>query len=344
MTRGALLTTVVGSYPQPDWLVDRDVLKARGVPRVRARDIWRVDERFLAQAQDDATLLALRDMEAAGIDIVTDGEMRRESYSNRFATSLEGFDADHPGVTMGRTGKPTPVPRVVGPVRRARPVQVRDVEFLRRSTQRPIKITLPGPFTITQQAQNDHYRDDASLAMDVAVAVNEEIRDLKAAGADVIQLDEPWIQARPDRARQYAVAAIDRALQGVSGPTALHMCFGYAYTVKDKGGLGYEFLAELNDCAVQQISLEAAQPRLDLALLKQLPAKTVILGVLDLDDPAVETAETVAARLRAALRFVPPERLIAAPDCGMKYLSRETAFAKLQALVAGTALVRAELI
>jgi 5-methyltetrahydropteroyltriglutamate--homocysteine methyltransferase len=337
-----LLTTVVGSYPQPGWLVDREVLSAKGVPRVRARDIWRVEERFLAQAQDDATRLAVLDMERAGIDIISDGEIRRESYSNRFATSLEGFDAERPGVTIGRTGRPTPVPRVVGPVRRAAPVQVRDVEFLRSITDRPIKITLPGPFTITQQAQNDFYADEAALAMDVAAAVNAELKALKAAGADVVQLDEPWMQARPEQARRYAVAAINRALDGVPGPTALHTCFGYAHTVKDKRG-GYAVLAELNDCAVQQVSLEAAQPRLDLARLAELPGKTIILGVLDLDAPAVETPEMVAARIRAALKFVPPERLILAPDCGMKYLPREIAFGKLQALVAGTDLVRAEL-
>jgi 5-methyltetrahydropteroyltriglutamate--homocysteine methyltransferase len=337
-----LLTTVVGSYPQPEWLVDRDALAARGVPRVRAQEIWRLSEPWLAQAQDDATLLAVRDMERAGIDIVTDGEVRRESYSNRFATSLEGFDAEHAGVTMGRTGKPTPVPRVVGPVRRTRPVQVRDVEFLRQSTDRPIKATLPGPFTITQQAQNDHYPDDAGLAMDVAAAVNEELQALKAAGADVVQLDEPWLQARPDAARRYAVAAINRALQGVAGPTALHTCFGYAFTVKDKRG-GYAVLAELNECAVEQVSIEAAQPRLDLAILKELPAKTIILGVIDLADPAIETPETVAGRIRSALRFLSPDRLLLAPDCGMKYLPRPVAFGKLRALVAGAALVRAEL-
>jgi 5-methyltetrahydropteroyltriglutamate--homocysteine methyltransferase len=332
----------VGSYPQPDWLVDREVLSAKGVPRVRARDIWRVEERWLAQAQDDATRLAVHDMERAGIDIVTDGEMRRESYSNRFATSLEGFDAERPGTTIGRTGRPTPVPRVVGPVRRAGPVQVRDVEFLRSITDRPIKITLPGPFTITQQAQNDHYADEAALAMDVAAAVNAELKALKAAGADVVQLDEPWMQARPEQARRYAVAAINRALEGVAGPTAVHTCFGYAHTVKDKRG-GYAVLAELNACAVQQVSLEAAQPRLDLARLAELPSKTIILGVIDLDAPAVETPEMVAARIRAALKFVPPERLVLAPDCGMKYLTREIAFGKLQALAAGAALVRAEL-
>ena len=342
MRRDALLTTVVGSYPQPDWLVDRENLRSRPVPRVRARDIWRVEERFLAQAQDDATLLALRDMEVAGIDIVTDGEIRRESYSNLFATPLDGFDVDNPGVTLGRTGRPTPVPRVVGPVRRARPVQVRDVEFLRRNTDRLIKITLPGPFTITQQAQNDYYPDDTRLAMDVAVAVNEEIKELKAAGADVIQLDEPWLQARPEQARRYAGAAINRALEGVEGPTALHTCFGYAHAVKNRLS-GYLFMAELTECVVQQISIEAAQPRLDLALLEQIPTKTIILGVIDLDDPIVETPEAVAARIRSALRFVPPERLIAAPDCGMKYLPRDVAFGKLKALVAGAALVRAEL-
>ena len=341
MTRELLLTTVVGSYPQPDWLVDRESL-GRRVPRVRAREIWRVEETFLEQAQDDATLLAIRDMERAGIDIVTDGEIRRESYSNRFATALAGMDIDNPGVALARTGRPTPVPRVVGPVRRTRPVQLRDAEFLRRSTDRRIKITLPGPFTITQLAQNDHYPDEQSLAMDVAVAVNEEIRDLRAAGVDVIQLDEPYLQARPGKARQYAIAAINQALEGVDGPTALHLCFGYAHTVKTKGS-AYSFLPELNECVTRQLSIEAAQPNLDLTILRQIPTKTIILGVINLDDMAVETPETVAARIRNALAFVPPERLLVAPDCGMKYLPREVAFGKLKALTEGARIVRAEL-
>ena len=342
MPSDLLLTTVVGSYPQPDWLVDRENLKGRFPPRVRARELWRVDSRWLEQAQDDATLLAIRDMERAGIDIITDGEIRRESYSNRVATALEGMDIERPGVALDRTGHPNPVPRVAGPIRRARPILVRDLEFLRRHTDRRIKITLPGPFTITQQAQNDHYRDEETLAMDVAEALRQEILDLRAAGADVIQLDEPYLQARPEKAKAYGVAAIDRALEGVPGPTALHLCFGYAHVVKNRAGR-YAFLAELDACRVQQISIEAAQPKLDLAVLRDLPQKTIILGVLDLDDPQMEVPETVASRLRDALRFVPPHRLIAAPDCGMKYLPRDVAFGKLRALAAGAALVRAEL-
>ena len=342
MKNDSLLTTVVGSYPQPDWLVDRDNLKSRLPPRVRALEIWRVEERFLGQAQDDATLLAIRAMEWAGIDIITDGEIRRESYSNRFATALEGVDIDNPGVALDRTGHPNPVPRVVGRVRRTRPVLVRDAEFLRRNTDRRIKITLPGPFTITQQAQNDYYPDDQGLAMDVALAVNEEIKDLFAVGADVIQLDEPYLQARPEKARQYAVAVINRALEGVDGTTALHTCFGYAHIVKNRLP-GYTFLTELNDSLVRQISIEAAQPKLELSILKGLPAKTIILGVLSLDDMTVEPPELVATRIRRALEFIPPERLIVAPDCGMKYLSRDVAFGKLTALVEGARIVRREL-
>lgn len=337
-----LLTTVVGSYPQPDWLVNRENLKNRLPPRVRAREIWRVEERFLEAAQDDATLLAIRDMESAGIDIITDGEIRRESYSNRFATALDGFDIDNPGVALNRTGHPTPVPRVVGPVRRSRPIQVRDVEFARRNTDRRLKITLPGPFTIAQQAQNDYYRDDESLAMDIAAAVNAEIRDLRAAGADVVQLDEPYLQARPEKAKAYALAAINRALEGVEGDTALHTCFGYAHIVKKRLS-GYSFLTELNDCLARQLSIEAAQPNLDLSILAKIPRKTIMLGVINLDDLAVETPEIVAARIRSALKFVPPDRLIVAPDCGMKYLPREVAFRKLKALVEGAGIVRGEL-
>jgi 5-methyltetrahydropteroyltriglutamate--homocysteine methyltransferase len=340
--RKLLPTTVVGSYPQPDWLIDRERLGSRLPPRVRARELWRVDDAFLEQAQDDATLLAIRDMERAGIDIITDGEMRRESYSNRFATALDGVDLDNPGTALDRTGHPNPVPRVVGPIRRTRAVEVRDVEFLRANTTRQTKITLPGPFTMTQQAQNDHYADEESLALAYAEAVNEEARDLKAAGADVVQIDEPYLQARPEPARRYAVKAINRALEGIEGDTALHMCFGYAHIVHDKPS-GYSFLAELNACAARLISIETAQPRLDVSVLSALPDKTVILGVLDLGDLSVEAPETVAERIRNALEHVPPERLVVAPDCGLKYLPRQVALAKLTNMVAGTRLVRSEL-
>jgi 5-methyltetrahydropteroyltriglutamate--homocysteine methyltransferase len=336
-----LATTVVGSYPQPEWLVDRALL-SKQVPRVRARDIWRVPEPFLEQAQDDATIVAIRDMERAGIDIVTDGEIRRESYSNRFATALDGVDVENPGTTMGRTGIRIPVPRVVGPIRRRHPVEVRDVEFLRRNTDRPIKITMPGPFTMAQQAQDEHYKDDEALAMAYADAVNAEARDLKAAGADVIQLDEPWLQARPEQAELYGVEAIDRALAGIPGTTAVHLCFGYAHTVRDKPS-GYSFLGSLADSAATQISVEAAQPKIDLGVLRALAPKTILLGVIDLARKEAETPEQVADRIRAALKFVPAERLIPAPDCGMKYLARDLAFAKLKALAGGTAIVRREL-
>ena len=337
-----LLTTLVGSYPQPDWLVDREALLRVRVPRVRAREIWRVEERFLEQAQDDATLLAIRDLERVGLDVITDGEIRRESYSNRFATALEGMDLDRPGVVPGRTGRPTPVPRVIGPIRRSRPVELHDVEFLRRNTDCRIKMTVPGPFTMSQQALNEYYPDERSLALDLAVAVNAELRDLKAAGADVVQIDEPYLQAQPEKARAWGVEVINRVLEGIAGETALHLCFGYAAVVTDKPGR-YDFLTELNDCSAAQISIEAAQPNLDLSILKGLPEKTIILGVLNLGDLAIETPEQVAARARAALEHLPPERLILATDCGMKYLPREVAFGKLQALVAGARLVRAEL-
>jgi 5-methyltetrahydropteroyltriglutamate--homocysteine methyltransferase len=334
-----LRTTVVGSYPQPEWLIDRHTL---GVPRVRVQERWRIPAEFLEQAQDDATLLAVRAMEQAGVDIITDGEVRRESYSNRFATALDGIDLTRPGTVQGRTGGSVTVPRVVGPIRRTRPVQVRDVAFLRQHTTRSIKVTLPGPFTMTQQAQNDYYPDDEQLALDYAAAVNEEVHALFAAGADVVQLDEPWMQARPEQARRYAVKAINRALAGVQGTTAVHMCFGYAASVRQKPN-AYDFLPELEAAAVQQVSIEAAQPRLDLSILTALPSKTIILGVLDLNDPTPESPEVVAQRLRAALRYVSPDRLIAAPDCGMKYLPRHVADRKLRALVLGAAIVREEI-
>jgi 5-methyltetrahydropteroyltriglutamate--homocysteine methyltransferase len=337
-----LLTTVVGSYPQPGWLIDRERLGERLPPRVRARELWRVPEPYLEEAQDDATRLAVSDLERAGVDVITDGEMRRESYSNRFATALDGVDLDSPGVALDRTGHENPVPRVVGPIRRTRPVEVRDVEFLRSITNRRIKITVPGPFTMTHQAQNDHYPDERSLALAYAEAVNEELRDLKAAGADVVQIDEPYLQARPEQAREYAVEAIDRALAGIEGETVLHTCFGYAHIVHDRPS-GYPFLRELNDCAATQLSLEAAQPNLDPEVLRDLPDKTIVLGVLDLGSDEAETPEVVAERIRRALEVVPPERLVVAPDCGMKYLSRGLAFRKLRAMVAGARLVRKDL-
>jgi len=307
-------------------------------PRVRARELWRVPEPLLEEAQDDATRLAVQDMERAGVDVITDGEMRRESYSNRFATALDGVDLDEPGVALDRTGHPNPVPRVVGPIRRTRPVEVRDVEFLRAITNRRIKITVPGPFTMAQQAQNDHYADDRSLALAYAEAVNEELHDLKSAGADVVQIDEPYLQARPEPAREYAVEAINRALDGIDGETVLHTCFGYAHIVHDRPS-GYPFLRELDDCAATHLSLEAAQPNLDPEVLRDVADKTIVLGVLDLGAPDVETPEVVADRIRRALAVVPAERLVVAPDCGMKYLPRERAFRKLEAMVAGARLV-----
>ncbi len=342
MTEILLPTTVVGSYPQPGWLIDRDRLTHLPPVRVRAQELWRVAEAWLEEAQDDATRLAIRDMEEAGIDIVTDGEIRRESYSNRFATALSGVDLDNPATVRGRSSGTVVVPRIVGPIRRLHPVEVRDVEFLRRHTDRTIKITLPGPFTMSRQAKNEYYKDEEELVMDYAAAVNAEVRDLKAAGADVIQLDEPWLQARPEEARRLALPAIERALDGIPGPTALHLCFGYAYVSRDKPN-GYSFLSELTATRIDQISIEAAQPDLDLADLDGLAGKTVIFGVISMGDPQPEKPETVAARIRAALRHVPPERLIPAPDCGMKYLPRDIAFAKLKALADGAAIVRREL-
>jgi 5-methyltetrahydropteroyltriglutamate--homocysteine methyltransferase len=342
VTETLLPTTVVGSYPQPDWLIDRERLTHLPPVRVRAQELWRVPEPWREAAQDDATRLAIRDMEEAGIDLVSDGEIRRESYSNRFATALSGVDLDHPAEVRGRSSGTVVVPRITGPIRRLRPVEVRDVEFLRRHTRHPIKITLPGPFTMSRQAKNEFYRDEEELVMDYAAAVNAELHDLKAAGADLVQLDEPWLQARPEEARRLAVPAINRALHGISGPTALHLCFGYAYVARDKPNR-YSFLSELTATAATQISIEAAQPSLDLADLDGLGDKTVVFGVISMGDPEAETAETVATRIRAALRHVPAERLIPAPDCGMKYLPRDLAFAKLKALADGARIVRREL-
>jgi 5-methyltetrahydropteroyltriglutamate--homocysteine methyltransferase len=334
-------TTVVGSYPQPNWLIDRDKLGSK-VPRVRAPEIWRVDPEFLKEAQDDATRLAIRDMEAAGLDIVGDGEIRRESYSNRFATALEGVDIENPGSIINRIGTRSVVPRIVGPIRRREPVEVADVEFLRAHTDKPIKITLPGPFTMSQQAEDMHYRDEEALAMAFASAVNEELRDLEAAGADYIQLDEPWLEARSTKAKKFAVKALDRAFDGIRATTVVHICFGYAAAVSDKPG-AYSFLTELADSAADQISIEAAQPKLDLAVLEALGDKTVMVGVIDLGSSNIETPDTVAARIRAALEHIAPDKLVVAPDCGMKYLSREAAFGKLRALAEGAAIVRREL-
>jgi 5-methyltetrahydropteroyltriglutamate--homocysteine methyltransferase len=334
-------TTVVGSYPQPDWLVDRDALRRRRVPRVHAPELWRIPGGLLEQAQDDATVLAIRDMERAGIDVITDGEIRRESYSSRFALSLDGIDAERPAEIQGRTGT-TLVPRVVGKIRRRGAVEVRDATFLRQSTDRATKITLPGPFTLAQQAHDEFYRDEEELAMDYAAAVNEELRDILATGVDTVQLDEPWMQAKADRAARYGVRVLNRALEGIDAPTVVHLCFGYAEMVRDKPP-AYTFLTELADSKARQISIEAAQPKLDVGVLRDLSNKQIMLGVIDLSTTTAETAEEVAGRIRAGLKHVAPERLVAAPDCGMKYLSRDLAFAKLSALAAGAAIVRREL-
>jgi 5-methyltetrahydropteroyltriglutamate--homocysteine methyltransferase len=339
-----LTTTVVGSYPQPAWLVDTDKLASRLPPRVRARDVWRIPEPWLEQAQDDATIVAIRDMERAGLDVISDGEIRRESYSNRFATALDGVDIDNPGQTRSRTNRLDYVPRVVGPIRRARPVEVRDVQFLRANTDLPIKITVPGPFTMARQAVDEHYGDEAALAMAYAAAVNAEIHDLVAAGADVVQIDEPYLQARPDKAREFAVPAINRALEGVQATTVLHTCFGYAAIVKDKSAAaaGYPFLEELTQTSVDQISIEAAQPRLDLSVLERMGDKTMVVGVIDLSSAEVEPVSLVEERIRAALRFLPPERLVLAPDCGMKYLPRASASGKLKVMVQAARAVRGD--
>jgi len=335
-------TTVVGSYPQPDWLIDRTLLAANTPPRVRMRQLWRVAPEFLDQAQDDAALIAIRDQERAGVDILSDGEVRRESYFNWFATALDGIDLDNPGTVISRTGKPAVVPRVVGRVRRLRPVNVKDVEFLRANTDRRIKVTLPGPFTMTQLARNDYYPSATNLAMDYAAAVNGEVRDLFAAGADVVQIDEPYMQAHPEPARAYGIAALQRALDGISGTTVVHICFGYGAMVKGKPAR-YDFLSELAATTVQQVSVETAQSSLDCSVLADLRGKTVVLGVLDLSTSQVESPAAVADRIRRALHYVPAERLVVAPDCGMKYLTRDVAFAKLAAMVEGAGLVRAEL-
>jgi 5-methyltetrahydropteroyltriglutamate--homocysteine methyltransferase len=336
-----LPTSLVGSYPQPEWLIDRQKLAHRMPPRVRAAELWRVAPEFLDQAQDDATLLAIRHQERAGLDIITDGEMRRESYSNRFATALEGVDLDNPGQVISRTGNTILVPRVVGKIRRKHPVEVRDLQFLRANTDRKIKITVPGPFTMSQQAQNDHYSTEEEMALDYAAAVNAEMKDLFAAGADIVQIDEPWMEAQPEKARRFGLSAVARALEGIAGTTALHICFGYAAMVPGRPA-AYSFLEELARSPVRQISIETAQSKLDCAVLAKLPSKTIILGVIDLSTNEVETPEVVAARIRRALPFVSADRLVVATDCGMKYLPANVAFGKMKAMAAGAKLVRAE--
>ena len=334
-------TTLVGSYPQPEWLIDRQRLAGRFPPRVRAQELWRIAEPYLAEAQDDATRLAIRAQEAAGLDIVTDGEIRRESYSNRFATALEGIDIDNPGTALDRSGHPNPVPRIVGRIRRKRPVEVDDLLFLKKHTTRKTKITVPGPFTMSQQAQNDYYPSPAEAAMDYAAAVNEEIRDLFAAGADIVQIDEPYLQARPEKAREYGLRALNSALQGLEGETAVHICFGYAAIIHQRPS-GYSFLPELAGSPVRQISIETAQAKLDCAVLQKLPGKKILVGCIDLSDMKVETPHQVAARLKRALQYVKPGDVIVAPDCGMKYLPRDVAFAKMCAMVEGARLLRSE--
>ena len=335
-------TTLVGSFPQPEWLIDRAKLAGRFPPRVRAKELWRIPEAFLAAAQEDATILAIKAQEDAGLDIITDGEIRRESYSNRFATALEGVDIDNPGIALDRSGHPNPVPRIVGPIRRKHPVEVDDLKFLKRHTRRIVKMTVPGPFTMSQQAQNEFYPSEEAAAMDYAIAVNEEIRDLFAAGADIVQVDEPYMQARPEKARQYGLEALNRALDGALGTTAVHICFGYAAIIHQRPS-GYSFLPELAGCACQQISVETAQSNLDCAVLAKLAGKKIMVGCIDLADMTVETPQSVVERIKRALPHVAKENIILAPDCGMKYLPREVADAKLRAMVEGARLLRAEL-
>lgn len=342
MQHNLIPTTVVGSYPQPEWLIDKESLQNRFPPRIKDHQLWRISKHLLGEAQDDATLLAIRDMERAGISIITDGEIRRESYSTAFATSLNGVDADNPGTARHRSGKPDIVPRIIGPIKRTHPVQLEALKFLRKNTTRNIKVTLPGPYSLSQQAQNEHYKDDKSLALAYANALNEEIRDLFKFGADIVQLDDPYMQGFPDKAKLFAIDAINTALDGIDGTTAVHLCFGYAALIDNKPS-GYSFLPELEHSIAKQISIEAAQPNIDLSILKQLPSKTIILGVIDLNDMTIETPEVVAERIRKALKYVEPDRLIAAPDCGMKYLPRNVAYKKLESLAQGADIVRQEI-
>jgi 5-methyltetrahydropteroyltriglutamate--homocysteine methyltransferase len=337
-----LPTSLVGSYAQPDWLLDRSKLAKRFPPRVRAGELWRIDPQWLEEAQDDATRLAILDQERAGLDIITDGEIRRESYSNRFATELDGVDLDNPGTALDRSGHPNPVPRIVGKIRRRGPVEVRDLKFLKANTTKPVKMTVPGPYTMSQQAQNDFYKHEEEVALDYAAAVNEEIKDLFAAGADIVQMDEPYMQARPEKARQFGVKALERALDGVKGTTALHICFGYAAIIHERPS-AYSFLPELANTAVKQVSIETAQSKLDCSILEALPGKTIILGVLDLSTQEVETPEIVAERIERALPHVDAARLVIAPDCGLKYLPRAVAFGKMKAMADGAMMVRQKL-
>ena len=335
-----LPTSLVGSYAQPDWLLDRSKLAKRFPPRVRANELWRIDPQWLQEAQDDATRLAILDQERAGLDIITDGEIRRESYSNRFATELEGVDLDNPGTALDRSGHPNPVPRVTGKIRRRNPVEVGDLKFLKANTTKPVKMTVPGPFTMSQQAQNDFYKSEEEMALDYAAAVNEEIKDLFAAGADVVQIDEPYMQARPEKARLYGAKALERALEDVTGTTAVHICFGYAAIIHERPTNGYSFLPEFADISVKQVSIETAQSNLDTSILKSLPDKTIILGVLDLSTHDIETPQMVASRIERALPYVDAKRIVVAPDCGLKYLPREVAFGKMKAMADGARIVR----
>jgi 5-methyltetrahydropteroyltriglutamate--homocysteine methyltransferase len=334
-------TTLVGSYPQPEWLIDREKLAGRFPPRVRAKELWRIPEPYLAAAQNDATIMAIKAQEEAGLDIITDGEIRRESYSNRFATALEGVDIDNPGTALDRSGQPNPVPRIVGRIRRKHPVEVEDLKFLKRHTDRMVKITVPGPFTLSRQAQNDFYKTDEAAAMDYAAAVNEEIRDLFAAGADIVQIDEPYMQARPEQAREYGLKALNRALDGIQGTTAVHICFGYAAIIHQRPS-GYSFLPELAGCGCKQVSIETAQSGLDCSVLAKLAGKQIMVGAIDLNDNNVETPEQVVARIKRALPYVKPVNVIVAPDCGMKYLPQDVAFGKMRAMVEAAKILRKE--
>ena len=254
------------------------------------------------------------------------------------------MDIDNPGTALDRSGHPNPVPRIVDPIKRRHAVNVADLSFL-RSLAGPggiVKITVPGPFTMAQQAQNDYYPSVEEAAYGYAEAVRGEIADLFAAGADVVQVDEPYLQARPEAAKEFGVGVLNAALDGITGTTAVHLCFGYAAIIHERPS-GYSFLPELAACTANQISIETAQSGLDCSVLAALAdaGKTVTLGVLNLGDPAVESAAEVADRVRRALPYVPAEQLVLAPDCGMKYLPRESALGKLKSMTAAATDLRA---
>jgi len=336
-----LQTTIAGSLPKPAWLAEPKKLWAP----------WLLEGTLLDEGKRDAMRLVLGDQETAGIDIVTDGEQTRRHFVTTFIESLDGVDFQHKRTVRIRNRYDADVPVVVGKVARKRPVYVEDIRFLRSQTTHPIKATLPGPMTMVDTLYDDHYKSREKLAREFAAILNQEARELERAGADVIQFDEPAFNVYMDEVRDWGVAALEAAAAGLKCKTAVHICYGYGIKANNdwKKTLGSEWrqyestFPLLAKSRIDQVSLECANSHVPLELLGLLKGKDVMVGAIDVASDAVESPEAVAATIRAAMKFVPADKLYPCTNCGMVPLAREVAAGKLKALAAGAAKVRREI-